>query len=113
MLHPTKPGSEEYQDNVRHYKKLERLVPKCNGKQVARVSRTDLLVSSNCHKSGFKITLVNMNKFKPPSSARGSRDEQDSSLSGSDPNQSLRNLDESHEEMQEQQPAGSPRNHRK
>ena len=81
MLSATKPGSEEYPDLIRHLKKLERIELDRN-----RNKERDQW-SDYSEDAPFKIHLINMNRFKPIF------DSQSCSLSGSDPNQSLRDED--------------------
>ena len=89
MFYPTKPGSEEFQDNARHLKKIGRDFQKWDSCQVLLGDH-----SSQADNGGFKITPVNMNKFKSPEAMYDK--DADYSLSGSEPNQSLRSLDEDH-----------------
>ena len=90
MFYPTKPGSEEFQDNARHLKKIGRDFQKWDSCQVLLGD----VHSSQANNGGFKITPVNMNKFKSPEAMYDK--DADYSLSGSEPNQSLRSLDEDH-----------------
>ena len=103
MFSPTKPKSEEYIDEVRHAKKfyrIEKKIKKENDRlekaNAAGVTRQEIMGASR----PFGLVLIEMNRFKKSATLGSSYSSGrslalSSILSGSDPNESLGELDKS------------------